>query len=45
MTAPLEFSRKAKTVSGDTAAAMTHRKPTTEDASIAVAGTPRDGSP
>ncbi len=28
-------------MSGETAAAMTHRKPTTEDARIAVAGTPR----
>jgi hypothetical protein len=41
MIAPLELSRKAKMVSGDTAAAMTQRKPTTDDARIAVAGTPR----
>src|SRR5919107_6355537 len=41
MMAPLEFSRNAKTVSGETAAAMTHRKPTTEDARMATAGTPR----
>ena len=41
MMAPLELSRNAKTVSGDTAAAMTHRKPTTDDARIATAGTPR----
>ena len=41
MIAPLELSRNAKIVSGEIAAAMTHRKPTTEDARIAVAGTPR----
>src|ERR671927_1427430 len=41
MMAPLELSRNAKIVSGDTAAAMTHRKPTTDDARIATAGTPR----
>ena len=41
MIAPLELSRNAKIVSGETAAAMTHRKPTTEDARIAMAGTPR----
>src|ERR1700739_230295 len=41
MIAPLELSRKAKTVFGETAAAITHRNPTTEDARIAVAGTPR----
>ena len=43
MIAPLEFSRNAKTVSGETAAAMTHRKPTTDEARIATAGTPRLG--
>ena len=32
MTAPEEFSRKRNTVSGETAAAITHRNPTTEDA-------------
>src|SRR5919202_2604619 len=41
MTAPLEFSRNAKTVSGEIAAAITQRNPTTEDARIATAGTPR----
>ena len=41
MIAPLEFSRNAKTVSGETAAAITQRKPTTDDARIATAGTPR----
>ena len=41
MIAPLELSRNAKIVSGETAAAMTHKRPTTEDARIAVAGTPR----
>ena len=41
MIAPLEFSRNAKTVSGETAAAITQRNPTTEDARIATAGTPR----
>src|SRR6478609_8124796 len=41
MIAPLEFSRNAKTVFGEIAAAMTHRKPTTDDARIATAGTPR----
>src|SRR5919205_2866054 len=41
MIAPLEFNRNAKIVSGDTAAAMTQRKPTTDDARIAMAGTPR----
>src|ERR671927_1512514 len=41
MTAPLEFSRNANTVSGETAAAITQRNPMTEDARIAMAGTPR----
>ena len=41
MIAPEEFSRNAKTVSGETAAAMTQRKPTTDDARMATAGTPR----
>src|SRR3954447_9872174 len=41
MIAPLEFNRNAKTVSGETAAAMTHRKPTTDDTRMATAGTPR----
>src|SRR3954451_11594221 len=41
MIAPLELSRNAETVSGETAAAMTHRNPTTDDARIATAGTPR----
>ena len=41
MTAPEEFSRKRKTVSGDTAAAITQRNPTTDDARIATIGTPR----
>src|SRR6476661_2096152 len=41
MIAPEEFSRKRKTVSGDTAAAITQRNPTTDDARIAPIGTPR----
>src|SRR5690349_2548292 len=41
MIAPLELSRNAKIVSGDAAAAMMHRNPTTEDARIAFIGTPR----
>src|SRR3954469_22990439 len=41
MTAPLELSRNAKTVSGEIAAAITQRNPTTEDARMALAGTPR----
>src|SRR6476469_10319661 len=41
MSAPLELSRNANIVSGETAAAMTLRKPITEDARIAAAGTPR----
>src|SRR6266496_4895376 len=41
MIAPLEFSRNAKMVSGETAAAITQRNPTTDDARIATAGTPR----
>src|SRR5262245_7782360 len=41
MIAPLELSRNAKMVSGQNAAAMTHRKPTTDDVRIALAGTPR----
>src|SRR3954467_9704880 len=41
MIAPLELSRKAKMVSGDNAAAITHRNPMTDDAKIAFAGTPR----
>ena len=41
MIAPLEFSRNAKMVSGQNAAAITHRKPTIDDVRIAVAGTPR----
>src|SRR6476619_6197486 len=40
MIAPEEFSRNRKTVSGDTAAAMTHRNPTTVDDRIAHMGTP-----
>ena len=44
MIAPLELSRNANIVSGETAAAMTQRKPTTEDARIAVAAR-LDGSP
>src|SRR3954453_8555842 len=45
MTAPLELSRNAKTVSGEIAAAITQRNPTTEDARIALAGTPRRVTP
>ena len=41
MIAPEEFSRNANTVSGETAAAMTQRKPTTVEARIAATGTPR----
>ena len=41
MIAPEELSRNRKTVSGDTAAAMTHRKPTTVEVRIAAMGTPR----
>src|ERR1700758_2829090 len=41
MIAPLELRRNANTVFGETAAAITHRNPTTEDTRIAVAGTPR----
>src|ERR1700742_2450924 len=41
MIAPLELSRNAKIVFSQNAAAMTHKRPTTEDARIAVAGTPR----
>src|ERR1700712_5117071 len=41
MIAPDELSRKVKTVSGDTAAAMTQRNPTMLDESIAIVGTPR----
>src|SRR3954466_13480767 len=41
MIAPDEFSRNRKTVSGDTAAAITQRKPTTDDVRIAQTGTPR----
>src|SRR4051795_9757219 len=40
MTAPEEFSKKRNTVSGETAAAITHRNPTIEDAPMAHAGTP-----
>ncbi len=42
MTAPEELSRKEKTVSGEMAAMMTARKPTTDDARIATIGTPRE---
>src|SRR5664279_93458 len=41
MTAPEEFSRNRKTPPGETAAAMTHRKPTTVEVRIAAFGTPR----
>src|SRR3954454_3377993 len=41
MTAPEEFNRKENTVSGDTAAAITQRKPTTVEVRIAAIGTPR----
>src|SRR3954453_23866487 len=41
MMAPEEFSRKLKTVVGDTAAAITQRNPTTVDVRIAQTGTPR----
>ena len=40
MTAPEEFSRKENTRSGDTAAAMTQRKPTTVEPRMAAIGTP-----
>src|SRR6478735_5859733 len=41
MIAPEEFSRKVKTVSGETAAAITQRKPTMLEDRIAAVGTPR----
>src|SRR5450631_976161 len=41
MTAPEEFSRNRKTVSGETAAAITQRYPTTVEPRIAATGTPR----
>src|SRR5689334_20472896 len=41
MIAPEEFSRKRKTVSGDTAAQITQRNPTIDDDRIAQTGTPR----
>src|SRR4029079_14361071 len=41
MMAPEEFNRNRKIVSGDTAAAITQRKPTTVEVRIAAAGTPR----
>src|SRR6478609_5330102 len=40
MTAPEEFSRNRKTVSGETAAATTQRNPITLETRIAVRGTP-----
>ena len=40
MTAPEEFSRNKNTVSGEIAAAITHRKPMTLETRIAVRGTP-----
>src|SRR3954452_5825632 len=40
MTAPEELSRNRNTVSGDTAAAITHRKPMTLEARRAGRGTP-----
>src|SRR5262245_40290780 len=40
MTAPEEFSRNRNTVSGDTAAATTDRKPTTVEVRMAHIGTP-----
>ena len=42
MTAPEEFSRNRNTVSGETYAAITLRKPTTVEARIAHTGTPRE---
>src|SRR5664279_5493239 len=41
MIAPEELSRKRKTPSGEMAAAMTQRNPTTVDVRIAAMGTPR----
>src|SRR3954453_15336756 len=41
MTAPEELRRKENTVSGDTAAAITQRKPTTVEQRMAATGTPR----
>src|SRR3954451_17307726 len=41
MIAPEEFSRKEKTLSGDTAAAITQRNPTIDELRIAQTGTPR----
>src|SRR6185436_2718479 len=41
MMAPEEFNRNRKIVLGDTAAAITQRKPTTVEVRIAAAGTPR----
>ncbi len=42
MIAPEELSRNRKTVSGETAAAITQRKPTTDESRIAARGTPRE---
>ena len=41
MIAPEEFSRNRNTVSGETAAAMTQRKPTNDETRMAENGTPR----
>ena len=41
MIAPEELSRNRNTVSGEIAAAITHRKPTTVEDRIAHIGTPR----
>src|SRR6478752_3870792 len=41
MIAPEELSRNRNTVSGEIAAAITHRNPTTVDVRIAHIGTPR----
>src|SRR3954464_7292797 len=40
ITAPEEFNKNRKTVSGDTAAAITQRKPTMLEVRIAARGTP-----
>ncbi len=42
MTAPDELSRKENTVSGETAAMITARKPTTDEDRMATTGTPRE---
>ncbi len=42
MTAPEELSRKENTVVGEIAAMITARNPTTDEARMAMTGTPRE---